>query len=235
VSAVDTLYDELQRAAGRRDQLAAQLASIEKELVALEQERLDVARAQEIIQSVAMLTQRELEVHVSELVTLALEAVFPVPYTFVLKFVTRRNKSEADLLLQDANGNLLSPMDDVGGGVVDVAALALRIALWSLKRPRPRAVMFLDEPLRFLSADLQDRASAMIKELSDKLGIQFLIVTHEENLLAAADRVFEVIQNSGVSSVSCVNKTGTPVASDGAGDGDASRTRPPTRRRIVRR
>lgn len=35
----------------------------------------------------------------------------------------------------------------------------------------------------------------MIKEISNKLGIQFIIVTHEETLTEAADKVFEVSIN----------------------------------------
>ena len=80
---------------------------------------------------------------------------------------------------------------------MDVAAFALRIALWSLKRPRPQAVMVMDEPFRFLFADLQDKAAVMLKEISQRLGIQFLIVTHEENLLAAGDKTFHATNQSG--------------------------------------
>ena len=196
---LDTINTTLQRQAGRRDQLQSEVTVTAKKLTTLAQEQEDITRALEIIQVTAKLTQSQLEIHISELVSLALEAVFPNPYKMILKFQTRRNRSEADLLLQDENGNLLNPMDAVGGGVVDVAALALRIALWSLKRPRPRAVMIMDEPLRFLSTDLQGRASLMLKELSEKLGIQFIIVTHEENLLEAADKVFNVGIKDGVS------------------------------------
>jgi DNA repair exonuclease SbcCD ATPase subunit len=198
---LDAIHSTLQRKAGRRDQLASELSTTSTRLEALTQEQEDISRSLEIIQCVAKLTQQELEVHISELVTLALEAVFPNPYKMVLKFETRRNRSEADLLLQDENGNLLSPMDSVGGGVIDVACLALRVALWSLKRPRPRAVMILDEPLRCLSSDLQGRASLMLKEISSKLGIQFIIVSHEENLLGSADKVFHTEIKYGVSQV----------------------------------
>lgn len=198
---LDTIHSALQRKAGRRDQLASELTATSNRLETLTQEQEDISRALEIIQVTAKITQQQLEIHISELVSLALEAVFPNPYKMVLKFETRRNRSEADLLLQDADGNLLSPMDAVGGGVVDVAAFALRIALWSLKRPRPRAIMLMDEPFRFLSADLQDRAGRMLRELSQKLGIQFLIITHEEQLLAAADRVFRVAVENGSSKI----------------------------------
>ena len=198
---LDSIHSTLQRKAGRRDQLQLEVLHAMADLDRLTQEQADIARSLEIIQQVSKLTQQQLEIHISELVSLALEAVFLNPYKMVLKFETRRNRSEADLLLQDENGNLLSPMDSVGGGVVDVASFALRIALFSLKRPKPRAVMIMDEPLKFLSKDLQGRASTMIGELSKKLGIQFLLITHEEGLTIGADSIFSVSVNNGVSSI----------------------------------
>jgi DNA repair exonuclease SbcCD ATPase subunit len=198
---LDSIQVTLQRSAGRRDQIKSELDTTVDSLTALSQQQADITRALEIIQVTAKLTQSQLEIHISELVSLALEAVFPNPYKMVLKFETRRNRSEADLLLQDEKGNLLSPMDAVGGGVVDVASFALRVALWSLKRPRPRPIMVMDEPLRFLSGDLQDRAGQMIKELSGRLGIQFILISHEERLLEASDKVFHVEIKNGVSHI----------------------------------
>jgi DNA repair exonuclease SbcCD ATPase subunit len=129
-----------------------------------------------------------------------MEAVFDNPYELKVDFVQRRNKTECDLLFV-RDGQTLDPLSASGGGTVDVAAFALRIASWSMARPRSRNVIILDEPLRFLSADCQERASKMIKEISDKLGIQFLIVTHESILANYADKTFEVSIRKGVSQV----------------------------------
>lgn len=41
----------------------------------------------------------------------------------------------------------------------------------------------------------------MIKEVSDKLGIQFIIVTHDPMLTKFADKVFEVRQKRKVSKI----------------------------------
>jgi DNA repair exonuclease SbcCD ATPase subunit len=92
-------------------------------------------------------------------------------------------------------------MDAAGGGAVDVAAFALRVASWSMQRPRTRPVIILDEPMRFLSPDLQPKASDMLQELSQKLGLQFIIVTHEEELTQQVDKVFEVLKKGGVTNV----------------------------------
>jgi len=192
------LSSSVERRAGQRDCLRKQLSSLQSVKTLQEAKNINLKKAVEIVQVVAKLTQSELEIHISELVSLALEAVFPKPYKLVLSFELRRNRSEADLLLEDEDGNRVSPIDSVGGGVVDVAALALRIALWSLKRPHSRNVIVLDEPLRFLSVDLQTRASNMLQEISKKLKIQFIIVSHEENLFSAADVVFSFSKQNGV-------------------------------------
>lgn len=186
------LAKHIERMVVKRDLIAAELDKSEKAVSLLEADQKALERATEVIQTVAKLTQQELEFHISELVTLALRSVFPLPYRMVVKFELRRSRSEADLLLEDPEGNVVSPMDSVGGGVVDVAAFALRVSLWSLQRPRPRPILILDEPFRFLSQDLQPKASQMLHEISRKLKMQFLIVTHEENLVEAADKIFRV-------------------------------------------
>jgi ABC-type lipoprotein export system ATPase subunit len=70
-----------------------------------------------------------------------------------------------------------------------------------MNRPHTRPVIILDEPLRFLSVDLQERASIMIKEISKKLGLQFIIITHEQTLASYADRVFETRIRKGITKV----------------------------------
>ena len=95
----------------------------------------------------------------------------------------------------------MKPLDASGGGAVDVAAFGLRIASWVMQQPHTRNVIVLDEPLRFLSKDRQSKASEIIKELSNKLNLQFIIVTHEQALTEYADKVFQVTQSKGISSV----------------------------------
>ena len=147
-----------------------------------------------------MQTQQTLQFHISDITSLALEAVFPDPYALQVEFIQRRNKTECDLYFV-RDGEKVDPLSASGGGAVDVAAFALRIASWSMTKPRTRNVIILDEPLRFLSANLQERASSMIKELSDKLGIQFIVVTHEPILANYADRTFNVSIKNGISKI----------------------------------
>ena len=56
-------------------------------------------------------------------------------------------------------------------------------------------MIILDEPFRFISRDLQARAGEILKMLSQKLGLQILMVTHIGEMIDIADKVFEVKKN----------------------------------------
>jgi DNA repair exonuclease SbcCD ATPase subunit len=101
----------------------------------------------------------------------------------------------------DGDGGELSPLSASGGGAVDIAAFGLRLSLWTLPEKRTRGVIVLDEPFRFLSKDLHAKAGQAIKELSARLGLQFIIVTHENTLQESADKIFRVEKRRGVSKV----------------------------------
>jgi DNA repair exonuclease SbcCD ATPase subunit len=50
----------------------------------------------------------------------------------------------------------------------------------------------LDEPFKNLSKDLQSKAGEILKLLSQKLGIQIIMITHEQELMEIADKTFEI-------------------------------------------
>ena len=159
-------------------------------------ERLDNAKnALLIVQKIAKQTQEKFEYRISTLVSLALSAVFEDPYEMKLKYDTKRNKTEARIVLVK-NGFEYDPLSATGGGVVDIVSFALRIALWSLAAPKSDNVIIADEPFKMLSADLQYKAGLMLKKLSEQIGLQFIIVTHNENLVEFGDRVFKISINS---------------------------------------
>ena len=147
-------------------------------------------QAREIIREVGMKTQQQLQYHISDITSLALEAVFPNPYKLEMEFIQRRNKTECDIFFS-RDGKQIDPLSASGGGAVDIASFALRIASWSLQKPNKRNTIILDEPMKYVSEEYVDKASLMIKEVGKKLGIQFVIITHEPRLAAFADRTFQ--------------------------------------------
>ena len=146
------------------------------------------------IQEVAFKTQSELEYKISEIATLALEAVFPNPYKVRLQYDIKRNKTEARLLFERGT-YLVNPMDDAGGGAVDVASFALRLALWSLAAKRTDNLIILDEPFKNLNDEtrkLHKKAGLMLKEISSKLELQIIMISLIPEVTDIADRTFKI-------------------------------------------
>jgi len=197
---IQDIRNHLEREKGKRLQVEQGIAKLKESIKENGRELRRNEQAREVIREVGLKTQEQLSFHISDITSLALEAVFDDPYELVAEFVQRRNKTECDLYFS-RDGDRVDPLSASGGGAVDVAAFALRIAAWSMASPKTRNVIILDEPLRFLSEDKQERASMMIKELSDRLGIQFIIITHETTLTEYADKTFRVRLRDGVSRV----------------------------------
>ena len=197
---VKQLRNRLEQQKGQRTQIQKSIRDTRLRVRSLRQSLKDHEDAREVIRNVAIETQQQLSFHIEDITSLALEAIFPDPYQLIAEFVQRRNKTECDLYFV-RNGNRVDPLSASGGGAVDVAAFALRVASWSMSHPKSRNTIVLDEPMRFLSRDHQEKASQMLKELSIRLGIQFLIITHNDMLTSFADKVFETKLRNGVTEI----------------------------------
>jgi DNA repair exonuclease SbcCD ATPase subunit len=197
-SEIDNLKTKYAQMIGKQNLINAQLKELEESTAELELNALNCQKARSIVQIVAEETQKKIEYQISNLVSLALASVFPDPYEFCLRFVQRRNKTEADLIFIK-NGNEGNPIDISGGGALDVASFALKAATWSIKPSQN--TMILDEPFHFLSRNLQEKCSQMIKMISKKLKLQFIIVSHIPEITESADRIFEVSNIKGISTI----------------------------------
>jgi DNA repair exonuclease SbcCD ATPase subunit len=209
MSSLSELRSELDQAKGQRKGIESSLETLRQQEEQLERDIEDSIIAQAIIQEVAQETQKELEYHISELCSLALSAVFDDPYELKLEFVLRRGKTEADIYFErdgEKFYNLLKSCGTAGGGAIDIACFGLRVALWSLSRPKTRNVMVLDEPFQHLKTDEANRrAIEMVKEISGNLGLQVIMVSDErvkqETIVAGADKVFTVRKRGKYSEV----------------------------------
>lgn len=178
------------------DKRSQQLESMKENLILLE-------KAQVFLQSVAQETQSQLKFRVEDIVNMALDTCFPEEYEFKLDFNVARGKTECSLLfLSKRTGREIDPMNASGGGVVDVVCFALRTACYVLEKGIDNVIV-LDEPMRFVSKNLRSRVCEVMRNLSTKLGLQFIIVTHIDEFIDVADSLFEVRkdESTGISSV----------------------------------
>lgn len=154
----------------------------EKEALILSKDLLTVYQeAQQIIQDIAKTIQQQAHEQIAGVVSKCLSSVFDEPYEFHILFEKKRKRTEARMVFLRDDVEI-DPLTAAGGGVVDVAAFALRVACMVLSRPPLRRTMVLDEPMKFVSAEYRSRVRVMIESLSQEMGVQFLIVTHIREL-----------------------------------------------------
>lgn len=184
----------------KREILKSRLSELDSMTSSLESRIVDLKDARDVVNFVSFKCQKEIKSVLEYLITRALQSVFGKSYSFELDLEIKRNKQEATpYIVKD--GKKRSIKDENGGGVVDLVSFCTRIIIWSLQTPRTSRTIILDEPLKFLDKEHLLLAGEMIKEMSKTLGLQFIIVSHEDGVISAADRAFEVEQVNGVSRI----------------------------------
>jgi DNA repair exonuclease SbcCD ATPase subunit len=198
MSNIQAYKNKIERNKGKLERCLSDKGEIEAKLFLLQNRQKALEEAQVFIQEIARQTQSQLKFVISDLVNLAIETCFPSEYTFDIDFKIERGKTSAKLLFIK-NDIEVDPMDAAGGGVVDLAAFALRLSAWSLGHTDN--VIILDEPFRFLSKDLQPRAGEMMNKLCKSLGLQIICVTHSQEIIENSDKIFEVTIKDGISKI----------------------------------
>lgn len=152
-----------------------------KALMELEDKHTNAEKAQQIIQHVSQAIQQEAHNKISDVVSRCLGSIFDEPYNFKINFERKRGRTEADLVFE-RNGLEIDPLTASGGGVIDIASFALRLACLVLTRPSARRLLVLDEPFRFVSSEYRARVRNLLETLSEEMSIQFIMVTHIDAL-----------------------------------------------------
>ena len=195
------LKDNLQKLKGKREKVTEELEQAKKNSRIYRRELRTAEKAQLLVQLVAQQTQDQLRYQLTELPRLALQSVFDDAYDFDVTFEIKRGKVEVEFWFV-RDGVRINPKKNSGQGAVDIAGMALRPALWSLRVPRNRPTIWLDEPFKHLKgADANRRALAMLKEICKPRpernwpGLQIVMIADErasrEDIAEVADKLFE--------------------------------------------
>lgn len=178
----------------------ASLSTLNENLDAEKLNLLEIEELQELFQTAVKLMYSNLSSKLGDVITEGLNNVFPESqYKFCVEFVERRNTVEADVYLQDSNGNKYHPLDAVGGGIADFISILFRITYIVLSPNKN--VLIADEPLKFIDRGNVGHAVKFIKGVCKDLGVQMLFISHIPEMVECSDRVYSVTKKSGVSSV----------------------------------
>jgi hypothetical protein len=166
----------------------------------------ELIETKRIIMAVSQDTSSQFKEYVEALVTSAIVSVFPEKnYRFIVNSEIKSNRSEMNLLIQQGDREPYVPREEQGGALLDIVSFCLRVVLWSLELPRSSNTLILDEPMRFCGA-LTPLAANFMKTISHELGIQLIIVTHDNQLSTLADASWRVERSDRDSTVSLIEK-----------------------------
>jgi len=194
-----TYKDKIQQAKGKLKLLQSQMEKQETLIKEKTEYLSNLEKAQVFIQNVAKKTQEQLKYHIEDVVQLALDSIFPNEYQFSIDFEVKYGKTSCNLIFKN-NDYEIDIMKAAGGGVVDIASLALRVAIWSIGKTDN--VLVLDEPIKNIQpASLQMEAWDIIQKLSKQLNLQFIIITNSTNNGEALEynditKVFTVVKEN---------------------------------------
>jgi ABC-type branched-subunit amino acid transport system ATPase component len=103
---------------------------------------------------------------------------------------TFRDVTSLDMMIKQ--GSLVTPIKGHGGSLIQVLAMLLEVLMTISVQPPLALTLILDEPFGMVSQHYRAAVSALITQLHEQLGIQFIIVTQEPDYLDCAHIAYEV-------------------------------------------
>ena len=171
------------------NKLLNDLDSVEKREVEEKQNLIDLGhtlvyskKAQTISQQIAQTVQKQAHDRIAKVVSSCLRSVFPDDdiYGFKIYFDRKRGRTEARLVLTKNEHEINDALNSDSGGVVEVAAFALRLSCILLSKPKLRRILILDEPFKCVSKEYQENIRILLEKLSIEFKTQFIMVTHND-------------------------------------------------------
>lgn len=192
---LDALIQSHSRRVGQRDLLSSNIQRYEQERIQFSTLLDEVDQSITILTKLAELKRQDLEERVESILTYALTSVFEQPYQFKILSSLRGNQIRMEFKIEK-NGAETDIIEGQGGGIVDVVSFVLRVVNLLMYKPNVRKLIILDEFGKHISREYLPNVASLIKELSDKTQIQFLIVTHASELIECGDVTYHTNINS---------------------------------------
>lgn len=179
---------------GEARMLTAQLDRLRDEQRAQQEQHDRLVKLGLVLTKVSQDVSEQFLRSIEQLVSEGLQAVFDDDsIRFSLTPTVRGSVPGIKVAIETARSPLTEDLLDAhGGGLVSVVGLMLRIVTLRLLSGTHRQILLLDEPLAHLSDAYVEPAAALLRRLASDLGIQVVLVTHQPDFAAHADRVYRL-------------------------------------------
>ena len=128
----------------------------------------------------------------TSLVTEALSSIFEKDIRFQIKLYSYRNEPAIDVSVIENNLEI-DPQKSCGGGLNDIISFVIKIIFIHLKKSSK--IIILDEPLKFLSRDYIEQSSNFIRDISKRMNVQIILVSHKPDLEISCDKLINIEKN----------------------------------------
>ena len=174
----------------------------EEEITRLENEKVELQQLSDNLTLIMGYLNKLVDTKRSEvidkiinLVSYGLQSILEdATYKLILEEKEQRNQKVYSFFIE--HSGLKTPiLNSVGGGIINLLSLLFHVVLLSVSSKSK--TLILDEPFANLSVSYRERTADFIKQLSEKMGIQFIIVSHEEEIVEAADVSYTIADKNG--------------------------------------
>ena len=185
---------------GMRDALLKKQAESKKR-----QEDLVLATDNHVIASIFLQTLSDTTRHkvldrISSIVSDALQQIKDPNLEFKMNLTTERNQMDLKFVVVDKKTkHEYDILNSCGGSIADIVSFPLKFSLLMKWEPSLSRIMILDESFKFVSVIDQEPLGEFIRQVSEKLGLQVILVTHSPTLSAKAHRIFQVTKKGSES------------------------------------
>lgn len=137
----------------------------------------------------------------TKLGTAALQYCFGPSYKMKIEMEGTSKNPKADLwIIQDDNDDEKEdPMEDNGGGIVDIVGNAMRLVILdNYTEPVIDGPIILDEPFKMVSKEYIPQMAEFIKNVSRDFRRQVIVVTHSDYLSSMTDtNIYVSLEKTG--------------------------------------
>lgn len=191
-----------------KQSLERQLSSINVQLSEQEKKLSLLEKSLAALQKLTDLKKKETTEKIENIISFGLQTIFEdASYKFKIVDSIKRKQVVYDFRVYSDSFNSdegVSILDSRGGGVVSIVSFLLRLVLMCMIDKKAERFMALDEPFNALSSNYHENLVAAVKQITEKLGIQLLVVSHQKSLDSFGDVVYELKQVNGVTSAHLV-------------------------------
>ena len=183
------LQARVNRVEGACSALKTRRSTLEKEIGSLKAEMDLLAKASAVLKHILDTMVKDEISKMAGLVTYGLKSIFDDQnLTFIPAIVKKGEKLHVELITE--NDGISSGYGSMGGSVAVIESFLLRIIC--ILKMKLAHLMILDETFRTVGDRYIPVTSHLINELSKKLGMDVLLVTHQKEFQSEANAIYQV-------------------------------------------